>query len=109
MSQQWQIYFMIPLLGFATLSVFGGYAIYLPELYPTRLRSTGTGFCYNVARYLTAIGVFTLGGLTLLYTWLGWSDEQSFRAAAMTVASIYVVGLIVLPFAPETKGQPLPE
>ena len=41
---------MIPLMGFTQLALFGGYAIYLPELFPTRLRSTGTSFCYNVGR-----------------------------------------------------------
>jgi MFS family permease len=107
MSQQWQIWWMIPALGFATLSVFGGYAIYLPELFPTRLRSTGTGFCYNVARYLTAIGVLTMGQLNVLYAYLGFAEP--FRWAMITVASIYLLGLVVLPFAPETKDQPLPE
>ncbi len=107
MNQEWQIYFLVPLVGFATLSVFGGYAIYLPELFPTRLRSTGTSLCYNAARYLTAIGVFTLGFLTLLFTWLGFAEP--FRWAACTVAFVFLGGLAVLPFAPETKGQPLPE
>jgi MFS family permease len=107
MTQQWQIWWMIPLLGFATLSVFGGYAIYLPELFPTRLRSTGTGFCYNVARYLTAVGLFAMGGLILFYTWLGFSEP--FRWATVTVAMIYMLGLVILPFAPETKDKPLPE
>jgi MFS family permease len=107
MTEEWQIYWMIPLMGFATLSVFGGYAIYLPELFPTRLRSTGTGFCYNVARYLTAVGLFVLGFLALFYEWLGVAAP--FRWAAVTVASIYVLGLVILPFAPETKGKPLPE
>ena len=107
MTKEWQIYWMIPLLGFATLSVFGGYAIYLPELFPTRLRSTGAGFCYNVARYLTAVGLFVLGGLILLYQWIGVAAPL--RWAAITVASIYVLGILVLPLAPETKGKPLPE
>ena len=51
---------MIPVLGFCNLSVFGGYSIYFPELYPTRLRSTGVGFCYNVGRIIAAMGPFTL-------------------------------------------------
>jgi hypothetical protein len=42
------MFWMIPLMGFAQLALFGGYAIYLPELFPTRLRSTGTSFCYNI-------------------------------------------------------------
>ena len=59
-----QIFWMIPLMGFAQLSLFGGYAIYFAELFPTRLRSTGTSFCYNVGRFAAAAGPFTLGYLT---------------------------------------------
>ena len=47
---------MIPLMGFCQLALFGGYAIYFPELFPTRLRSTGTSFCYNVGRLVAAAG-----------------------------------------------------
>jgi len=107
MDQQWQIYWVVPLIGFSTLAVFGGYAIYFPELFPTRLRSTGVGFCYNVARYLAAAGPFLLGALASLYQ--SFEVETPFRWAAMTVASVYVLGLLVVPFAPETKGRPLPE
>lgn len=111
MKQESDIYWMLPLLGFCNLAVFGGFAIYFPELYPTRLRSTGTGFCYNVARYIAALGPFTLGGLVGLYTQsLGdVTSDVPFRYAALTVASIYVLGLLVIPFMPETKGKPLPE
>lgn len=107
MNREWQIYIATPLLGFATLAPFGGYAIYLPELYPTRLRSTGTGFCYNVARYLTAAGVFFMGSLTVLFASLGF--QEPFRWATVSVAFIYLGGLAALPAAPETKDQPLPE
>jgi MFS family permease len=100
-------YWMMPLLGFGVACVFGGFAIYFPELFPTRLRSTGIGFCYNVARYVTALGPLALGKLTLVYAALGYA--MPLRPAAMTVALIYVVGACVLPFAPETKGRPLPE
>jgi MFS family permease len=106
------VYLMLPLLGFCNLAVFGGYAIYFPELFPTRLRSTGTGFCYNVARYLAAFGPLTLGYLVIWYGNLlgaGAANLTAFRYATFTVASIYLLGLFVLPFAPETKGKPLPE
>ncbi len=58
------IFWMIPLMGFCQLALFGGYAIYLPELFPTRLRSTGTSFCYNVGRFVAAVGPLALGLLT---------------------------------------------
>ncbi len=50
-------------MGFFQLALFAGFAIYLPELFPTRLRSTGTSFCYNVGRFVAATGPFTLGEL----------------------------------------------
>jgi hypothetical protein len=59
-----QMYWMIPLMGFTQLALFGGYAIYLPELFPTRLRSTGTSFCYNIGRLVAAVGPLSLGLLT---------------------------------------------
>jgi MFS family permease len=101
------IFWMIPMLGFCNLLVFGGYSIYFPELYPTRLRSSGVGFCYNVGRVIAALGPFTLGGLTVVFRNAGYGSP--FRAAAISLASIYLVGLIAVGFAPETRGKPLPE
>jgi MFS family permease len=99
------VFWMIPLMGFAQLSLFGGYAIYLPELFPTRLRSTGTSFCYNVGRLAAAAGPLTLGVLTSkVYT-----GPDAMRYAGITMCAVFLVGLAALPFAPETKGQPLPE
>src|SRR5204863_495675 len=101
------IFWMIPMLGFCNLLVFGGYSNYFPELYPTRLRSSGVGFCYNVGRVIAALGPFTLGGLTVVFRHAGYGSP--FRAAAISLASIYLVGLIAVGFAPETRGKPLPE
>lgn len=91
---------MLPLMGFATLSVFAGYSIYFPELFPTRLRGTGVGFCYNTVRYLAAPFPFLLGWLSTL---------MPFRTVAILMCSIYLVGIAALVWAPETKGKPLPE
>ncbi|MCF7708503.1 MAG: MFS transporter [Verrucomicrobia bacterium] len=93
-------YWMLPLMGFAQLAVFAGYSIYFPELYPTRLRGTGVGFCYNTVRYLAAPTPILMGYLSTIIT---------FRTAAIIMSSIYLLGLIALVWAPETKGQPLPE
>ena len=100
-----QIFWMLPLMGFGQLSVFAVYAIYLPELFPTSLRSTGTSFCYNVGRFVAASAPFTIGKITAS---LG-GDLEAFRSAGLWVSLVLLLGLVVLPFLPETKDQPLPE
>lgn len=116
-----QIFWMIPLMGFCQLALFGGYAIYFPELFPTRLRSTGISFCYNGARFVAATGPFVQGHLRAYFRDLAQSESvqslglagsevvQGFRLAGITMCAIFIVGLLVVPFAPETKGKPLPE
>ncbi|MFO1021551.1 MAG: MFS transporter [Planctomycetales bacterium] len=101
-----EIFWMIPLMGFCQLALFGGYAIYFPELFPTRLRSTGTSFCYNVGRFAAAAGPMTLGAL-MKFAFQGYAEPM--RYAGVTMCGIFLLGLVALPFAPETKGQPLPE
>jgi MFS family permease len=99
------IYWMIPLMGFGTLSVFAVYAIYLPELFPTSLRSTGTSFCYNFGRLIAASAPFTIGKFTQR---LG-GDIEGFRTAGSWATIVLLLGLIAMPFLPETKDKPLPE
>ena len=89
----------VPVLGFFSNGMFGGFPIYFPELYPTRIRATGCGFCYNVGRVFAAGGPFITG---YLVTALG-----TLARAASSMALVYVVGLIVLHFARETKGDVL--
>lgn len=93
-------YWMLPMMGFAQLAVFAGYSIYFPELFPTRLRGTGVGFCYNTVRYLAAPAPILFGYLATL---------MSFRTAAVAMSAIYLVGVVALIWAPETQGKPLPE
>ena len=92
---------LLPILGFFNNGIFSGFPIYLPELYPTRLRATGAGFCFNAGRVLASASPFVTGSLVAA---LG-----SFNKAASLVALIYLLGLAVLPFAPETRGKPLPD
>lgn len=92
---------LLPVLGFFSNGIFAGFPIYLPELYPTRLRATGSGFCFNAGRILASAGPFLTG---LLVAALG-----GFGRAASAIALVYLLGLLILVFAPETKGRPLPD
>jgi MFS family permease len=111
MRTHFDIFWMIPLMGFCLLSLFGGYAIYFPELFPTHLRSTGTSFCYNVGRFVAASGPTALGFLSNnVYGNLApQGPAMPMRWAGVTMCLVFLIGLGALPFAPETKGQPLPD
>jgi MFS family permease len=106
-----EVFWMLPIMGCCILSLFAGYAIYFPELFPTHLRSTGTSFCYNVGRFVAAAGPALLGWLTgTVYADAAEVDPSlPLRYAGLTMCGVFVIGLAVLPFAPETKDQPLPE
>ena len=105
LDQFWQIFVLVPIMGFCQLSLFAGYAIYFPELFPTHLRSTGTSFCYNVGRYVAAAGPLALGLLTSkVYS----GTSEPLRYAGLTMCSIFLVGLLVLPFGPKPKTDPCP-
>ena len=100
-------YWMLPLMGFAQLSVFGGYSIYFPELFPTRLRGTGVGLCYNTVRYLAA--GFPVALMALNEAFIARGDPEPFRKSATILSGMFVLGLVTLIWAPETKGVPLPD
>jgi MFS family permease len=101
-------YWMVALMGAAQLSVFAGFAIYLPELFPSRVRSTGTSFCYNLGRFAAAAGSFFSAVLSK-EVFAAYVPPLNLRYSAMAMCCIFLIGLLTLPFAPETKGKPLPE
>ncbi len=109
LSSETHAYWMAPLVGFATLSIFGGYAIYFPELFPARLRSTGTGLCYNSARIFTAAIILGSAPLVNMCKSINFMGLSAFRISMLMLAGIYLLGLIALIWAPETKDTPLPE
>ena len=88
----------LPVFGFFTLGMHAGYAVYFPELYPTRLRSTGAGFCFNMGRLATAAAFFGFGYITI-------TDESK----ALWLSPLYLVGVIIVLFARETHDQELPD
>jgi MFS family permease len=101
-------FLLAPILGFCTLAPFSACAVYFPELFPTRLRATGVGFCYNCARILAATAPFLLGTLAKQYA-VPSDPAAGLRTAASIVACIYFVGFIGLALTPETRGKPLPD
>ncbi len=109
LNSAWQAYVLFPILGFATLSLFGGYSIYFPELFPTRLRASGVGFCYNVGRILAAaVILFKIPIRDAMNAVTGAGNTEVFRYVSVVLASVYLFGLVILIWAPETKDKPLP-
>jgi MFS family permease len=102
-----QLFWLLPLFGFCTLAIHAGYAIYFPELFPTHLRGTGTGFCFNGGRLLAAPMLFYSG--TLKSSWLAANPGLELRHAIALLGGLFLLGLFVIAFLPETKDQPLPE
>jgi hypothetical protein len=94
-----ELLLFVPVYGFFTQGGIGFFAAYLPELFPTSVRATGQGFCWNMARAVASLGPLVSGTLV--------GALGSVPAAGRLIACIYVVGIVAIWFGPETKGQPL--
>jgi MFS family permease len=94
--------FIVGMVGCSTAAFYGWLPLYLPELFPTRARATGQGLAFNFGRILAAAGALGTGAL------VGWFDNDYAKAGA-TLSLVYALGLVLIWFAPETKGRPLPE
>jgi hypothetical protein len=101
------------LMGTFTASFYGWLPLYLPELFRTSVRATSQGFGYNFGRVLAAIGVLQTGSLIGLFTKdlsVGsFTVPGGYPAACSIMSLIYLVGMVLIWFAPETRGKPLPE
>ena len=95
-----QALILLPTMAFFVVGMHAGYAIYLPELFPTRLRATGSSFCFNLGRLLTA-------ALLIARAMLG--PRFDFRHGVVAMSSLFLVGLCLLAIAPETRGRELLE
>ncbi len=87
------------LVGGVTAAVYGWLPLYLPELFPTRVRATAQGISFNFGRIFAGVGGIGLGG----------SVPGGYAKMGAVVSLIYVLGLVLIWLAPETKGKPLPE
>jgi MFS family permease len=92
---------LLPVFGFFAQGIHAGYAVYFPELFPTHLRATGAGFCFNTGRILAAP----------VLIWLSAFMKSAFdlRLAITCLGGLFLLGLVFLAFLPETKDQDLPE
>jgi MFS family permease len=90
----------VGVFGFFSLGIWAWAPVWLPELYPTRMRGTAVAFVFNAPRFISCIGPLIAGTLIV--------NMGGFGPAATLVGSFFVLGLIVAPFLPETKGKPLP-
>ncbi len=96
--------------GVCTASFYGWLPLYLPELFPTAVRATGQGFGYNFGRILAAIGTLQTGVLFKTDIHLGSLVlPAGFPSACTIISLVYVLGLVIIWFAPETRGKPLPD
>ncbi len=101
-QQRLYMYFFI---GLTVFGVFGSFTYYLPELFPTRLRGTGAGFCYNVGRFIAAAGPFLVGTVAAR----GANSLQTALGALFWVGVVPLLGVVLAlsPLVIETKGRKL--
>jgi MFS family permease len=101
-TEYWQLLALLPVYGFVTLGMHAGYAVYFPELFPTRLRATGAGFCFNGGRLMAA-------ALLIFSGWLKALPGLDVPLAVSLLSGLFLLGVPIVWFLPETRGRPLPD
>ena len=91
---------LVGVFGFFTLGIWAWAPVWLPELYPTRMRATAVAFVFNAPRFISCIGPLVAGALIVALGGYGW--------AATYVGLFFLLGVLAAPFLPETNGKPLP-
>jgi MFS family permease len=89
-------------VGAVTAAFFGWLPLYLPEIFPTRVRATAQGLSFNAGRILAAVGALQMGALMQTF-------HGSYAQAGAVITLVYAAGMLLIWFAPETRGKPLPE
>jgi MFS family permease len=90
-------------IGLTVFGVFGSFTYYLPELFPTRLRATGSGFCYNSGRIVAAIGPFVVGSVSAM----GADALATAMQMLFWVGAVPLAGLLLMPWVIETRHRVL--
>jgi MFS family permease len=104
--------FVIFLAGMCTAAFYGWFPLYLPELFPTRVRATGQGVSYNSGRIIAAFGAIYSGMLVAYFSRTDGATAvagSGYAQMGSWITLVYVVGMVTIWLAPETKGKPLPE
>jgi MFS family permease len=103
-----RMWMMLP-VGIGVFGVFGAFTFYLPELFPTKLRGTGAGFCYNTGRFIAAGGPFLIGALTRRQ-FASPEEQMEFLLTCVSWVAVFPalgVLLVLCRVCHETKGQTL--
>ncbi len=83
-------------IGVFVFGVFGAFTFYLPELFPTRIRGTGSGFCYNIGRIIAAAGPLLVGAA---------STTEAAMSVLFWIGFVPAIGILLMPWIIETKGR----
>lgn len=98
-SADWQLYVAGPLLGYFASGIFSGFGAFLSELFPSGVRATAQGFCYNFGRGVAGFAPAVIGAIS----------TRGDIGAAMTIVAVCAYGVVVIAAAalPETRGAAL--